>query len=279
MNPNFSRYSRNSHVRNGQPTPPPYDENRRNKRKLSEIDVEYSMQQYQPQLQQQQQPQQQAQRLSQQLPSPPHDEEQAKRDRFLERNRIAASKCRQKKKKLNEQLERQFLELQAKNTELSTEVEDLRAEVIAMKNELLRHSECGDPAIALHLSQMVQNITARDHAAADRRSAEISELLMMGDHAAATTGTRVSVSSLTNSPPGLSTSRSVSSSGSSGLSPDAAAAAAAFGFDSPPLNIMPFANGSVGNSNDTNSSIKTAMDASLDTMPGYEFLEDLALMD
>ncbi|OJK01657.1 hypothetical protein ASPACDRAFT_77362, partial [Aspergillus aculeatus ATCC 16872] len=259
----------------------------RNKRKFSQMDVTGPVQQYQQQHQQQQyqqqlsqqQHQQQPQQLSQQLPSPPYDDEKAKRDRFLERNRLAASKCREKKKKLNQQLEQRFNELQTKNTELNTEIEDLRAEGIALKNELLRHSECGDPAISIHLSHMVQNITARDHAAATRRSVEISDLLMMGDHAAVATGSRVSVSSMTNSPPGLSTSRSVSSSGSSGLSPDAAAAAAAFGFDSPPMHIMPFASGSASSSHDTHSSLKSAMDGSLDSMPEYEFLEDLALMD
>ncbi|RAH44880.1 bZIP transcription factor atfB, partial [Aspergillus brunneoviolaceus CBS 621.78] len=144
-------------VRNGQPTPPPHDENKQNKRKFSQMNVAGPVQQYQ------QQHQQQPQQLSQQLPSPPYDDEKAKRERFLERNRLAASKCREKKKKNNQQLEQRFHELQNKNTELNTEIEDLRAEGIALKNELLRHSECGDPAISIHLSHMVQNITARDH--------------------------------------------------------------------------------------------------------------------
>ncbi|RAK71261.1 bZIP transcription factor atfB, partial [Aspergillus fijiensis CBS 313.89] len=159
-------------VRNGQPTPPPHDENKQNKRKFSQMNVAGPVQQYQQQhqqqqcqqqLSQQQQYQQQPQQLSQQLPSPPYDDEKAKRERFLERNRLAASKCREKKKKNNQQLEQRFHELQNKNTELNTEIEDLRAEGIALKNELLRHSECGDPAISIHLSHMVQNITARDH--------------------------------------------------------------------------------------------------------------------
>lgn len=90
------------------------------------------------------------------------DPEQLKRERFLERNRLAASKCRQKKKEHTMQLESKFKEQSDKRDELNAEISALRGQILALKNEVLKHAQCGDEPIKLHLAQMVKQITYRD---------------------------------------------------------------------------------------------------------------------
>jgi hypothetical protein len=65
-----------------------------------------------------------------------------KRSRLLERNRIAAAKCRQKKKQAQESLQHQASELTQKNTTMHSLVNDLREEALKLKNQLLAHSTC-----------------------------------------------------------------------------------------------------------------------------------------
>ncbi|KAJ3086873.1 hypothetical protein HK102_012295 [Quaeritorhiza haematococci] len=65
-----------------------------------------------------------------------------KRRKFLERNRLAASKCRQKKKQWVEELQRQSTEISAKNRQLQLLVSQLKEEVIVLKNQLLLHRNC-----------------------------------------------------------------------------------------------------------------------------------------
>jgi hypothetical protein len=72
-----------------------------------------------------------------------HDETpEEKRARLLERNRIAAAKCRQKKKQAQESLQQQASDLTQKNTTMHTLVNDLREEALKLKNQLLAHSTC-----------------------------------------------------------------------------------------------------------------------------------------
>ncbi|CAG8488186.1 4497_t:CDS:2 [Funneliformis caledonium] len=72
-----------------------------------------------------------------------HDETpEEKRSRLLERNRIAAAKCRQKKKQAQESLQHQASDLTQKNTGLHSVVNDLREEALRLKNQLLAHSTC-----------------------------------------------------------------------------------------------------------------------------------------
>ncbi|OKL58107.1 hypothetical protein UA08_06564 [Talaromyces atroroseus] len=88
--------------------------------------------------------------------------EQVKREKFLERNRLAASKCRQKKKEHTMMLETQFKEQSDRKTALSNEISQLRGEILTLKNEVLRHAQCGDEPIKLHLAQMVKQISHKD---------------------------------------------------------------------------------------------------------------------
>lgn len=59
-----------------------------------------------------------------------------------EKNRIAASKCRKKKKVEETQLEERRRSLQTENTMLQESAAALRNEVLFLKNEVLRHGTC-----------------------------------------------------------------------------------------------------------------------------------------
>lgn len=107
-----------------------------------------------PQEPQQQRPQQQRQRQ----PSPPKrkparrgstakKEDVAQRTKNLERNRIAASKCRQKKKEWMVDLEEHKDVLESRHKTLRAEYFQLLEEVTAIKNELMAHAKCRDPNI------------------------------------------------------------------------------------------------------------------------------------
>ncbi|PYH91649.1 hypothetical protein BO71DRAFT_294547, partial [Aspergillus ellipticus CBS 707.79] len=95
-----------------------------------------------------------------------HVREQRKRERFLERNRVAANKCRKKKKEHAKQLESRCLVVSKENSTLETEVDHLRSEILTLKNELLRHSQCGDNGIKRHLAQMIKEISDKGAAGA-----------------------------------------------------------------------------------------------------------------
>ncbi|PYI08298.1 hypothetical protein BO78DRAFT_395702 [Aspergillus sclerotiicarbonarius CBS 121057] len=104
-------------------------------------------------------------RGSSQRPASPafegHERERRKRERFLERNRVAANKCRKKKKEHAKQLESRCEKVSRENTLLESEVDHLRGEILNLKNELLRHSQCGDDGIKHHLAQMVKQLSHR----------------------------------------------------------------------------------------------------------------------
>ena len=68
--------------------------------------------------------------------------EDVKRSKFLERNRVAASKCRQKKKEWTQNLETRARELQKNNNVLRMNVESLRQEILFLKGEMLKHGSC-----------------------------------------------------------------------------------------------------------------------------------------
>ncbi|KAL8839878.1 MAG: hypothetical protein Q9170_001558 [Blastenia crenularia] len=73
----------------------------------------------------------------------PSGAEEVRRSKFLERNRIAASKCRQKKKEWTQNLENRGRELQKEHQSLKMMMESLRDERLFLKNEMLKHTTCG----------------------------------------------------------------------------------------------------------------------------------------
>ncbi|KAJ2554714.1 hypothetical protein EV175_002502 [Coemansia sp. RSA 1933] len=79
--------------------------------------------------------------------------EHERRRKFLERNRIAASKCRQKKKMWVQELERRAEDATMQNRSLHIAVAQLKEEVLILKNQLLAHHSCGCNAV----QQYIQN--------------------------------------------------------------------------------------------------------------------------
>ncbi|XP_018581541.1 cyclic AMP-dependent transcription factor ATF-7-like [Scleropages formosus] len=75
------------------------------------------------------------------------DDPDERRQRFLERNRAAASRCRQKRKLWVNSLEKKAEELSSMNVSLTNEVSLLRNEVAHLKQLLLAHKDC--PVTAL----------------------------------------------------------------------------------------------------------------------------------
>ncbi|KAL4635507.1 cyclic AMP-dependent transcription factor ATF-2-like [Arapaima gigas] len=70
-----------------------------------------------------------------------------KRRRFLERNRAAASRCRQKRKVWVQALEKKAEDLDSLNSQLQIEVVKLRTEVVQLKQLLLAHQDCPVTAV------------------------------------------------------------------------------------------------------------------------------------
>ncbi|KAL1837560.1 hypothetical protein VTJ49DRAFT_3641 [Mycothermus thermophilus] len=68
------------------------------------------------------------------------DEE--KRKNFLERNRVAALKCRQRKKQWLQSLQQKVESFSQENETLVNEIESLRAEIVNLKAILLQHKNC-----------------------------------------------------------------------------------------------------------------------------------------
>ena len=76
-----------------------------------------------------------------------------KRSTFLKKNRMAASKCRQKKKEYISDLEETKLGLEQQNSYLQREFYGLLEVVYQMKNKLISHTGCKDP----NIDRWVQN--------------------------------------------------------------------------------------------------------------------------
>ncbi|KAF9390718.1 Cyclic AMP-dependent transcription factor ATF-7 [Podila verticillata] len=68
---------------------------------------------------------------------------EAKRQRFLERNRMAASKCREKKRLQTLQIINDADTITARNQELHETLAELEDEVRRLKNQILGHRDCG----------------------------------------------------------------------------------------------------------------------------------------
>ncbi|KAL3423259.1 bZIP transcription factor [Phlyctema vagabunda] len=99
---------------------------------------------------------------------PTEDEARFKRERFLERNRIAASKCRTKKKQSTSQLEAKLREFQAERKRMEYDIHLVMSELDLYREELQKHARCGNQAIEIWLN-------ARADAVADKLSSVYSE--------------------------------------------------------------------------------------------------------
>ncbi|KAK6516755.1 hypothetical protein TWF506_006644 [Arthrobotrys conoides] len=88
--------------------------------------------------------------------------ESDKRARFLERNRIAASKCRKKKKIMNQRLEEKSRLLVQQNRFLNATLVKLRGDVLRLKQMVLTHHGCGNPAIEQYLQHESEKYLVAD---------------------------------------------------------------------------------------------------------------------
>lgn len=81
------------------------------------------------------------------------------RERFLESNRLAASRCRQKKREHTKQLETRFTEEKQKKRQLEGDIAVLRDEILRLKDDILKHALCEDRHIRRHFARTMQQIT------------------------------------------------------------------------------------------------------------------------
>ncbi|RHZ56147.1 bZIP transcription factor atfC [Aspergillus thermomutatus] len=88
------------------------------------------------------------------------DKNDPRRERYLERNRRAASKCRRQKKERNQQLENLYRKQSAEQERLLSERDRMRSELLSLKDELLKHAQCEDPPLKFYIAQMVEEAGA-----------------------------------------------------------------------------------------------------------------------
>ncbi|KAB2104170.1 hypothetical protein AG0111_0g7622 [Alternaria gaisen] len=87
------------------------------------------------------------------------------RQTHLEKNRVAAHKCRQRKKEYINSLEGRAREFSARNKMLKENVALLREEVLDLKNEVLAHAGCGFWAIDEYLARCAGGLLGMDASA------------------------------------------------------------------------------------------------------------------
>ncbi|KAI8983979.1 hypothetical protein BDF20DRAFT_857295 [Mycotypha africana] len=81
------------------------------------------------------------------------------RKRLLEKNREAASRCRQKKKRWVNGLEERSQIAQAKNEELQGQIKQLREESIYLRNLLLTHGNCNCEVVQTYLRRTSEQLS------------------------------------------------------------------------------------------------------------------------
>jgi hypothetical protein len=85
------------------------------------------------------------------------------RESHLEKNRVAAHKCRQRKKEYINGLEGRAREYSAKNKALKDNVALLREEVLELKNEVLRHAGCNFWAVDEYLARCAGDLLGMEN--------------------------------------------------------------------------------------------------------------------
>ena len=84
--------------------------------------------------------------------------EDEKRKQFLERNRVAASKCRQRKKQLFSKMESELSYYSNGYRELSAQVTQLREQLLQLKGILINHRDCPGLVNSVGGYQQMQNV-------------------------------------------------------------------------------------------------------------------------
>ncbi|KAL1596300.1 hypothetical protein SLS60_008945 [Paraconiothyrium brasiliense] len=84
------------------------------------------------------------------------------RQSHLEKNRVAAHKCRQRKKEYINGLEARARDFSSKNKALKENVAMLREEILELKNEVLRHAGCDFWAVDEYLARCAGDLLGVD---------------------------------------------------------------------------------------------------------------------
>ncbi|KAJ5206961.1 bZIP transcription factor bZIP-1 [Penicillium cf. griseofulvum] len=80
------------------------------------------------------------------------------RAKHLERNRVAANKCRERKKREHKQIERRLSDETEKKDILLAQLNSLREEVWNLKNLIFQHADCQDHQINHQLAKMTETV-------------------------------------------------------------------------------------------------------------------------
>ncbi|KAJ5096054.1 hypothetical protein NUU61_005410 [Penicillium alfredii] len=91
------------------------------------------------------------------------------RARHLERNRVAANKCRLKKKQEHQQIQRRLSDETEKHDLLVAQIHGLREEMWELKNRMFQHVGCEDTHINHQLQTMTQNALLGSNSSLGRR--------------------------------------------------------------------------------------------------------------
>ncbi|KAB8228816.1 bZIP transcription factor [Aspergillus alliaceus] len=87
--------------------------------------------------------------------------EKRKSESSLERNRQAANRCHKKKRAYTKELEECFQTAKSRREILEAEISQLQSEILSLKNQILRHSQCDDDSIKFYLSRMLTLLTGK----------------------------------------------------------------------------------------------------------------------
>jgi hypothetical protein len=116
----------------------------------------------------------------------PPDELSALREYNLEKNRVAAEKCRLRRKKSTAKLSADFNVLSQKNEALKADEALLREELLFLKNKVLSHASCGSPIIDGYIAQSAEVKLGAQSPQLSRRNSDRTETTI--NHASASTG-------------------------------------------------------------------------------------------
>ncbi|OJD37334.1 bzip transcription factor [Diplodia corticola] len=103
--------------------------------------------------------------------------ERARREVNLEKNRLAANRCRRKKRDWTDKLEDRHRNLSVHNQLLHAEISGLRDDIFALKDMALRHADCGFRPIDDYVKREAERVRAQARGSCDFSSLPFSERL------------------------------------------------------------------------------------------------------
>lgn len=111
------------------------------------------------------------------------EEQQAKRQRFLARNRQAATKCRNRKKEWTQNLEEKAEHLAHTQQSLIMQLKEVEEEKRALQRQITEHANCGNPIIQEYLraqAAAAANPTPRPQYTMMKTASQDSERMLQG---------------------------------------------------------------------------------------------------